>query len=274
MEKDLKYKIKQNNYIGLLFFALVLASTLYIIKHETESFKELEPPSNNIILNEKNPTILLEENEQIKELRNYLNLGDSKTFKVYQSMYINNDVVSVDDLNTENLLYLAYKYIAKTTDFSNYLNYITCDDARSIGIENEIIQCGGSKVNTSYYMVNSYINKELLKNTIRKLYNINIQSFTNFYTTSDNLCYFVNDDYICVNKTGNTINGDTVKTEFVKAIKSDKEIQIIEKYKNIKEGIYYKGFNSSEIGEEFYISTFNKINGEYYWSETKVYQED
>lgn len=274
MEKNLKYKIKQNNYVGLLFFALVFASILYIIKHETESFKELEPPTNNIILNEKTPVIIDNENDQIKELRNYLNLGDSKTFKIYQSMYINNDIVSIDNLNNETLLYLAYKYIAKNTDFSNYLNYITCEEASTIGLENEIIQCGGSKVNTSYYVVNSYINKDLLKKTVRKLFNISIQSFTNFYTTNDNLCYFVNEDYICVNKANNNANSENIKTEFMKAIKTDKEIQIIEKYKYIKNGIYYKGFNSNEVGEEQYISTFSKINGEYYWVETKVYQED
>ena len=29
---DFKYELTRNNYVGLLFFALVLASTLYIIK--------------------------------------------------------------------------------------------------------------------------------------------------------------------------------------------------------------------------------------------------
>ena len=48
----------------------------------------------------------------------------------------------------------------------------------------------------------------------------------------------------------------------------------IEKYKYIEDGIYYKGFNSNEVGEEYYISTFNKVNGKYYWSHTEVYKEN
>ncbi len=274
MNKEIKYKIRQNNYVGLLFFALVLAASLYIIKHETESFKELEPGQKNIISVEKEAQEILEESDQIKRMRQYLNLGDPNTFKVYQSMYINNDTVAVDDLNVENLLYMAYKYIMKTADVTNYLSYITCEQANSISLDTEIIQCGGSKVNASYYTVNSYITKDLLKSVVRKIYNININEFTNFYTSNDNLCYFVNDEYLCVSKTSN--NGQKniyADTQFVKAIKYDQKIEIIEKYKYVIDGIYYKGFLSDEIGEEQYISTFLKINGEYYWAETKPYQE-
>lgn len=273
MKNELKYKVSQNNYVGLLFFALVLAASLYIIKHETKDFRELEPSQNAILTNEKVPEEILVETEQIANLRKYLNLGDAKTFKVYQSMYVWEDDVSVDDMNVETLLYLAYKYIMKTTDVSRGLSYITCDEAGLIELDDDIIQCGGSRVNASYFTVNHLITKESLKNTVRKLYNINIDDFRNFYTSLDNLCYYVNDEYLCVSKTNNT-SVSSANSEFIKAVKYDNKITIIEKYRYIVDGIYYKGFISDEIGEGLYISTFEKINGSYYWVRTENYKED
>lgn len=273
MEKTKKYNITKNNYIGLLFFALVLASLLYIIKHETPTFKELNSSPKNIINNEKAPFIIEEETEQIRELRNYLNDGDANTFKIYQSMYINNDKVTIDYINEETLLYIAYKYIEKTTDFSNNQKYITCEEAEKINIQDSIIQCGGTKVNASYYTINTYITKDILKKTIEKLFNRNIKNFTNFYTSEDNLCYFVENEYLCVSHKTNDTNKFTEKS-FEIAKKYDNKIEIIENYKYIDNGIYYKGFNKDEVGENKYISTFEKINGSYYWISTESYEKN
>lgn len=273
MEKEKKYNIAKNNYVGLLFFALVLASLLYIIKHETPTFKEIDSTPKAIISNEKDPFIIEEENDQIKELRNYLNDGDANTFKIYQSMYINNDKVTIDYLNEETLLYMAYKYIEKTTDFSNNLKYITCEEAEKVHLQDNIFQCGGTKVNASYYTINTYITKDLLKKTVEKLFNRNINNFTNFYTSEDNLCYFIENEYICVSHKTNDSNKITEK-QFKIAKKYDNKIEIIETYKYIDNGIYYKGFNKDEIGENTYISTFEKINGSYYWISTENYIED
>ena len=44
----IKYAIKQNNYVGLLFFALVFASLLYIIKENTKELAIPEPTNKAI----------------------------------------------------------------------------------------------------------------------------------------------------------------------------------------------------------------------------------
>lgn len=273
MDKEKTYKVKSNNYVGLLFFALVLASLLYIIKHETPTFKDIDTKPKAIITSEKEPTIIEDETEQIKDLENYLNPGDINTFKIYQSMYILNNTVSIDNINNETLLYLAYKYIEKNTDFSKNLKYITCEEANKVNLEANIIECGGTKYNASYYTVNSYITKDILKKTIQKLYNININNFTNFYTSEDNVCYYLENEYMCVSHTTG-VPTKYPKKEFVKAIKYDNKIEILEKYKFIDNSIYYKGFNSKEVGESQYVSTFEKINGLYYWTKTESYLEN
>lgn len=273
MQKESKYSIKSNNYVGLLFFALVLASILYIMKHETTTFKEIDSQPKAIISNEKEPTIIEEETKEIAELRKYLNPGDINTFKIYQSMYNENGIVTIDNINDETKLYIAYKYIEKNTDFTNYLKYITCEEAEKTSLAEHIYQCGGNKYNTSYYTVNSYITKDLLKKTVQYLFNINLNNFTNFYTSEDNLCYFIDNEYICVSHV-TSVPSKYPEVKFVKAIKYDNKIEIIENYKYIDNGIYYKGFNSKEVGELKYISTFEKINGSYYWASTESYLEN
>mgnify|MGYP003312448781 FL=1 len=171
------------------------------------------------------------------------------------------------------MLYVAYKYIEKTTDFSKYTQIITCDQAEKVGLSSNIIQCGGNKYVNSYYRVNTYITKDLLKKTIQNIFNKNINTYTNFYTSDNNLCYFIDSDYICVSHK-NDYETNTTETEFIKAFKYTNKITIIEKYRYIENGIYYKGFNSNEVGEEYYISTFNKVNGKYYWDNTKIYKEN
>lgn len=270
-QKNIKYLVKSNNYVGLLFFALVLASLLYIIKHETKNLEDLEPTIKQIETIEA-PKEITEPTAEIQNLQSYLTTGDSNTFKIYQSFYVYNDKVSIENLNQETLLYLAYKYIESTTDFTNYTKYITCDQASLIGIDTLITQCGGTKVNTTYYTVNSYITKEQLRTTIQKIFNQNIIDYTNFYTSEDNLCYFINNEYLCISHQ-TTNNNISVQKEFIKAYKYNTKIEIYEKYKYINNGIYYKGFNSNEVGEGYYKSTFNKINGSYYWVSTEYIEQ-
>ena len=269
---DFKYDISRNNYVGLLFFACVLASLLYIMKTQTPVFKEIEPSQKEILSTETEITEITKPTNEIKKLINYLNTGDINTFKIYQSNYIYDEKVTNNNMNNETMLYIAYKYIEKTTDFSKYQTIITCNQAESVNLESNIYQCGGNKVPNSYYMVNTYITKEKLKKAAQEIFNKNITNYTNFYTTEDNLCYFINDEYLCISHKTNT--SQQTEKEFIKAYKYTNKITIVEKYKYIENGIYYKGFNSNEIGEEYYISTFDKVNGKYYWSSTEVYKEN
>lgn len=270
---DFKYELTRNNYVGLLFFALVLASTLYIIRNQTETFQELDPTQKEISVEENYLKEIKKETQEISDLRKYLNKGDNDTFKIYQSNYIYDEKTTTDNINQETMLYIAYKYIENTTDFSKYQKIITCDEASKVNLGQNIYQCGGTKYPNSYYTVNTYITKDLLKQTVKKIFNKNINNYTNFYTTEDNLCYYIQDEYLCVSHQTNPSTTSAEKT-FVKAYKYKNKITIVEKYKFIEEGIYYKGFNSKEIGEEYYISTFNKINGKYYWESTEVYKEN
>lgn len=269
-KRNIVYDIKRNNYVGLLFFACVLASLLYIIKSQTPIFKEIEPTTKEILSNQAEITEITSPNDEIRKLINYLNPGDMNTFKIYQSSYIYNETINSKNLNTETMLYMAYKYLERTTDFSKYQTIITCNEAEQVNLQNNIYQCGGTKYPNSYYMVNTYITKDLLKKTVQTIFNKSINDFTNFYTNEDNLCYFINDEYLCISHKTNTNNN--IDKQFVKAYKYTNKITVIEKYKYIKDGIYYKGFNSDEVGEEYYISTFDKVNGKYYWNSTEVYQ--
>lgn len=272
-KKDIKYLIKSNNYVGLLFFALVLASLLYIIKKEDNRFREMEPSTKQIIQKEDTYKEITEITKEISDLQNYLNTGDINTFNIYQTQYVYNEKVTIDNLNDETLLYMAYKYIEKITDFTNYTNYITCDEASLINLDAQITQCGGTKENATKYIVNKYITKDLLKRTIQKLFNKNISNYTNFYTSEDNLCYYINDEYLCVShQTAKPTR--YVEKEFIKAYKYTNKIEIIEKYRFVDDGIYYKGFNSTEVGEGYYKSTFTKVNGSYYWQSTEYYEQN
>lgn len=275
-KNNLKYTVKSNNYVGLLFFALVFASALYIIKSITEpKYEELKDPSYKELapITTNTKTEILEATDEIKNLQNYLNTGDINTFKIYQSFYINNEEITVDNLNTETMLHIAYKYLEKTTNLEQYTKYITCDEATKVGLDTTITQCGGTKYPSTYYTVNHYITKEILKETIQKIFNRTISTFTNFYTTEDNLCYYIEDQYLCIAHNTKQSNKYS-ETEFIKAYKYNNKIEIIENYKFVNSGIYYKGFNSNEIGESKYISTFIKRNGAYYWYSTKQYKEN
>ena len=269
----LKYIIKQNNYVGLLFFALVLGSVLYILKYDnTPKYEEKPITEKKVIAPSDNKKEITSEDSDIKLLRSYLNKGDLYTFKIYQSMYNYNDEVTINNLDTETMLYIAYKYIINNNDLSNYTKYLTCEDAILVGLDKNIIQCGGTKYNATYYRINTYITKELLKKTVQEIFNTNIKDFTNFYTSEDNICYYINEEYKCISHDIESTN-NIPTTTFVKAIKYKNKIEIIENYYLTKDNIYYKGFDTNEVGKQNYISTFKKINGKYYWVSTKVYEE-
>ncbi len=273
-KKDFKYLIKSNNYVGLLFFALVLASLLYIIKRETPEFKDIEPSSNKIIVPVESTKEFTTETDEIIELRKYLNLGDSKTFNIYQSNYIYNEKITTSNIDTETMLYMAYKYIEKTTNFTEHTKYITCEEAKKVQLDTQLIQCGGYKLSSTHYTVNTYITKELLNKTIQKLFNKSISDYTNFYTNEDSLCYFVENEYICVSHKNENEEETEAETEFVKASKTSDKIEIYEKYRYIVDGIYYKGFKSNEVGEGYFKSTFIKRNGTYYWDSTEYIESN
>ena len=271
--EKIKYIIKQNNYVGLLFFAIVLASLLYIFKYD-DSHKYIEKPVNEKKIVAPDTTIkeITTEDNDIKLLRSYLNKGDLYTFKIYQSMYNYNEEITPDSMDTETMLYIAYKYIINNNDLNNYTKYLTCEDAREVGLENNIIQCGGTKYNATHYRINTFITKELLRTTILDIFNKNIKDFTNFYTSEDNICYYINNNYKCISHDTEP-QKNTPTTTFIKAIKYKNKIEIIENYYLTKDNIYYKGFDTDEVGKQNYISTFKKVNGKYYWSSTKVYEE-
>ena len=257
-----KFIIKKNNYIGLLFFALVLASTLYIIKHETKEFLNLKDPP------EETTKYITPNDEVIEDLRNYLNPGDINTNKIYQSMYIYNEKTDNQDIDDETALYIAYKYIAKTNDIISKERNITCEEAQELGINN-IQECNpeGQELIESY-KVNSYITKNMIKQTIRKIFNRNIENFTDFYINNEDKCHSLNEIYICVSHVPNS-NESYTETKLVSAKEENNTITIIENYNYYNTGINYKGFTSTEVGEGLYKSTFKKMNGSYYWVSTE-----
>ena len=259
-----KYIIKKNNYIGLLFFALVLASTLYIIKHETNIFLDI-----NKKVPEETTKYITPNDAIIEDLRNYLNPGDINTYTIYQSPYIYNDTVENNDLNDESVLYTAYLYINKTNDIIAKERELTCEEAESINLTN-IKECnteGTESLND--YKVNSFITKNMMKTTIRKIFNRNIDNYTDFYINKTDKCHLLNEIYLCVIHDAKDPESYT-ETKLVSARQEENNIiTIIEKYNYYNTGINYKGFTSNEIGEGTYKSTFKKMNGSYYWVSTE-----
>ncbi len=259
-----KFAVKKNNYIGLLFFALVLASTLYIIKHETDAFLDLKEKS---IIEEETKNINPNQ-ELIDDLRLYLNQGDINTNEIYQSMYIYNETTTANDFNDASALYTAYKYINQTSDIISKIRDLTCEEAESLNINN-IQECNPLGTESlSSYKVNSYITKNMLKSTIRKIFNRNITEFPDFYINSEDKCYSLEDIYLCVIHQEKDPEAYT-ETSYITSTEDKNTITITESYKYINTGITYKGFNSNEVGEGKYKSTFKKQNGSYYWVSTE-----
>lgn len=262
-----KYNLQKNNYLGIAFLLIILiiSVTIYVTNKE-ETKLDLDSAYNAISTPNKEIT---KPNDQINELLKITHGGDLFTFKIYQSMY-SNEPIDITKLSNETILYLTYKYIEKNYDLSRYNKYITCDIASSIGLDKNIYQCGGNKYSLTTYQINTFITKDLIKDTAKDIFNINLKEFTNFYTNEDNLCYYESNEFLCISKKiqSNTLSYDK---EFVKALIYDNKIEIIENYYFIKNNTKYKYFNSNEEGSSLFISTFVKTNGTYHWQETRPY---
>lgn len=264
-----KYNIKPNNYKIVIALIITLVIGLMIFS-EKESDKKI--PIEAIFNSIDTPSLgtTFEETELLSLLRKIPNGGDTNTFKTYQSMYTN-ETINISSLNTENILYITYKYIENTYDLSKYNKYITCNIAKKVNLDKNIYQCGGNKYNITTYQYNTLIDKKLLKDTAEDIFNINLKEFTNFYTNEDNLCYFTNNDFICVTK--KIKNTDPVfNKDFVSANIKDNKIEIIEEYYYIKDNKKHKYFKGIEEGSSLFISTYEKINGNFHWVETKPYK--
>lgn len=269
-DKDLKYLVKSNNYVGLLFFALVFASILYIFRYEGSGFKELAPIHKEVEIGDI-PLVFDEKNDEIDNYIMYLNVGNDNTYRSYQSNYVL-ESISVDDIDSESLLYMAFRYLINNSLYNNTRN-ITCEEAKIVNLDGFIKECGGFNNSLNDYKVYYSIDKKLITNTIKDLYNINFNEYSDFYINDKNKCYFVDDEYFCVDSF-NEVNSNHGETSFIKTLYYEDKIEIIEKYKYIKDGISYKGFNSEVEGEEYYISTFVKVNDKFYYSNTNVYEEN
>lgn len=262
-----KYNLQKNNYFGIIFLLIILVISVTIyVKNKEKQDLGLDPIYNSISAPNKEIT---KPNDQINELLKITHGGDLFTFKIYQSLY-SNEPIDITKLSNETILYLTYKYIENNYDLSIYNKYITCDIASTVGIDKNIYQCGGNKYSLSTFQINTFITKELIKDTAKEIFNINLKEFTNFYTNEDNLCYYENNEFYCISKKIQT-NTLSYNKEFVKALIYDNKIEIIENYYFIKNNTKYKYFNSKEEGSSLFISTFVKTNGHYHWQETKPY---
>lgn len=263
-----QFQTKANNYGLVVFLFIILIITVVVYTNNKDEVAEFEPLYNEIDSNVL--TEIEEETEEIRKLREYTEGGDINTFKIYQSMYTN-ESVKLKTLNTEDILHIAYKYIEKTQDLGKHYKFITCDIANKVGLSQNIYQCGGNKYNISTFQYTTYITKDLLKKTAIELFNININEFTNFYTNEDNLCYFIDNEFICVTKKLKETN-PIYQKEFIRAYTYENKIEIIEEYYFIKNNKKHKYFNAKEEGSGLFISTFEKTNGKYHWTETKPFE--
>ena len=257
---------KTNNYrIILLLIVLVVGITFYVKHKENNDPEFLDGALHSIGSSETDE--IFEETELIKELRKMTNGGDTNTFIIYQSMYTN-EPVTLSSLNAENILYITYKYIEQTYDLSKYNKYLTCDIASKVDMSRNITQCGGTKYSLSTFQYNTLITKDLLKKTAADIFNVNLKEFKSFYTNEDNICHYVNKEYICITKKFQETE-PIYNKEFIKAHIYDNKIEIVENYYYIKDGIKHKFFKSKEEGSSLFISTYEKTNGSYHWVETK-----
>lgn len=267
-KKTTKSTNKTNYRVIILLIILIIGITIYVNKKEKIDPELLDSTLHNITSIELEE--INEETDFIKTLRNITNGGDINTFITYQSMYTN-ESVTINSLNTENILYITYKYIEKTKDLTQTNKLLTCEIAEKIDLSKNIIQCGGSKYSLSTFQYNTYITKEILQEYASLIFNVNITEFKSFYTNEDNICHYINNEYICVTKKIEH-KDDIYKKEFVKAKIYDNKIEIIENYYYIKNGTKYKYFKSTEEGSSLFISTFEKTNSTYHWVETKPFK--
>jgi hypothetical protein len=251
MKKSL-YNIAKNNYVAVLFFSIVIFSLAYVINYE---YKELDNKDLDTSRYIEEPTsIELEEDDPlVKELLSYLNTGDNETYVEYQTMYNKNKITN-KNFKDEDMLYIAYKYLERNNDFSSYLTEISSDEG----------------LYDTYY-INTYVTKDLLRETVKKIFNVNLYNFVSFYTNYDDICEYENEEYTCIVKHNPSNNSEV---QFVKAIKDDQEVIIYQKYKYNKYDNSYKTFNGNEIGEGYYKIVFRLINDNYYFESSELIPEE
>ena len=109
--------------------------------------------------------------------------------------------------------------------------------------------------------INTYITKDRIRDTVKKIFDISLDHFSNFMDY-ENWCIFKDNEYVCLYQDGEYPHS---KIEFVKAYEYDSTLDILVKYQYIENGIGYKDFHKNEVGEEYYKVTFEKIDGEYYY---------
>jgi hypothetical protein len=264
MKNEEKYIVKRNNYVGLLFFALVLAASLYIIKHETSAFLDLSTKEEKAKFEEVTRNLDIN-TDIIEELSGYLNPGSINTKEIYQSMYIYNEKVTNKDFDDTSAIYTAFLYIDNNTKAEE--RNLSCEEASKININN-LKECDPRGTDTiENYKVHSYITKDKMDSTVRMIFNRNLNSYPDFYISNKDKCYFVDEAYICLN--GQGVKDSYAERTLVSGIEQENTITITEIYRYVSSGIGYKGFNSKEIGESKYKSTFKKVNGSYYWVSTE-----
>ena len=231
MKKYDKYKIKSNNYVKTFFFGLVILSSAFIFRTQLINDTDLKGEETDLI---KKIDTDFDEKELIEELENYLTEG--LTFANYKGMYQSENVNN--NLNDEEMLYIAYKYISKVTPLKNY--------KEKIG-ENTI---------------NSFINKKILSNTVYKIFGKNITNYSSFFIDEHNICEYINEEYVCSyeNTENNTYE---IKKEIEDYAIYNDRIVIVEKY-------IYRDYFLNEMYTKKYISTFVLKENNYYWDNTKL----
>lgn len=265
-----KYEVKPNNYISTIFISLVIISATYILS------VLLSNPSTKQTLEEKpkgiTGTEVISQDELLIELQEYLNPGNTNTNKIYQSMYISNQEINNTNIDDESMLYISYNYLLSKTQANSQSRAFTCEDQTNLNIN--IMDCSIDQSQQTTYTINNSITIEQINNTILKIFNRNIQNYTNFYFDKNSICYLINNEYYCIKENTNEKNNESYKVYFEKAYNNNNVIEIIQTYKYSNGNDYFTGFLSDEVGEGKYISKFQKINGEYHWISTKRYTEN
>lgn len=265
-KKENKYEITKNKYAKTIFISLVIISAAYIvgfaIKSETQSKIMIDPSIKAI----KNGEELLSDDDDVLQVSTYLNLGNTETSKIYQSMYNNNEEIKPENMSDEDMLYIAYKYIEKNTNLKEYEEYADCNMVNTnYGLNYDC---------TSAYKYNTFINKKILDDAVEKIFNRTIKNYTSFYTNNDNMCHFINGEYYCLSLDEKKDSSRYARVNFKNAYYDDETLVIIQNYYFVNNGETVNGFLSDITGSQDYISTFVKKNGTYHWTSTKPYNEN
>ena len=259
MKKSI-YDIAKNNYVIIIFLSIIVFSLTYILSHEHKSLDGIIDLKKDISsLDEINREEITVMDDEIKEVFEYIIPLEDK-FTSYQSIF-DKDKVTVDDLNVGDKLYIAYKYLNKTVDFTPYIketNYDTFKEYYDL-----------MNISHSSYYMNTYITKEHLNDAVKKIFNESLTSYVDF---SGVACYIKDNDYVCSNDVYKS--NDHTKIDFVKAYKYDDKLEIIVNYRYEIDGVSYKYFNSDEVGGSTYMVTFYKLGDYYYFNSSELYEEN